>query len=118
MKELSRVIIIKGEYKNQLGTLMEIFEEGKPFGVKLDKGKFERFEKEVLLVIDDITNSGNIQFEKGMTIYDTQFEMKGKILEVKDFEEDIQVHKVGWEDGTTSEFTLNEEYNFIVLEEE
>lgn len=116
MKLCSRVVIIKGEFKNQTGTLIEIFAEDKPLGIKLDgdRGKFIKLDKDSVLEIDDITNSGDIHFEKGMNVYDVQFEKVGEIIEVNQFDEDLEVHTIGWADGSTSEFTLNEEFNFIV----
>jgi len=116
MKLCSRVVVIKGEYKNQTGTLMEIFTEGAPLGIKLDgdRAKFIKLDKESVLEIDDITNSGDIRFEKGMKVYDVQFEKEGEIIEVNQFDEDLEVHIIGWVDGSTSEFTLNEEFNFII----
>jgi len=49
-----------------------------------------------------------------MNVYDVQFEKVGEIIEVNQFDEDLEVHTIGWADGSTSEFTLNEEFNFIV----
>lgn len=112
MRICSRVVITKGEHKNKTGTLMELI----PIGVQLDGnvGSLIRVGVSDMLEIDDITNSECIIFEKGMRIYDTQFGKIGEVLEVNQFNEELQVHKIGWEDGAMSEFTLHEEFNFIV----
>ena len=113
MKVTSRVVYIKGKYKGLTGTITDYKDHA--LYVSLDNGETIECTHNDLLTIDDITYVGNIDFEKGMRIYDVQLNMVGEIIEVEQVD-DMKSYTVEFEDGKILAYPLFEEFNYIVVE--
>lgn len=111
-----RVVCNMGINQGKTGTIMEIRESQNPYNVKFDDGSEGDYCRTQVYKIDDITNSGNIEFRVGMKVYDVTFNAVGDIVEEKSIDEETKSYSLRWENGDTSEYPLNEEYNFIVIE--
>jgi hypothetical protein len=112
MKVASRIVMTIEEYKGCVGTVMDY--DNKVFSIMLDSGESFQCERGDFLPIDDITNIGNIRFEKGMRIYDVQLNKVGEILEIEEVE-GVQNGTVKFDDGTELTYPLFEEFNFNVI---
>jgi ribosomal protein S4E len=113
MKITSRVVCIEGKAQGQTGTITD-YQDGIVY-VALDNGESIGCTLDYLLPIDDISNIGNIKFEKGMKIYDAQLNKVGEIIEVEQVDDAVS-HTVRFEDGKVLTYPLFEEFCFIVVE--
>jgi hypothetical protein len=119
MKMGDRVVIVDEEYKGELGTIYRYDED--TLMVEIVPDYIEEFgmlscKCRDLIVIDDITNAGEIEYNVGMKVYDLTLNMVCEILEVQTNEDLETLYKVKYENGKVDTFPFLEEGNFIVLE--
>lgn len=116
MRVTSRVVCRESVNKNKTGTVMNLLEGDKPYYVAFDDGNIGEYSRKQLIEIDDITNSGYIDFKVGMSIYDTSYSMIGIIESIDSSKEEYKGFKVLFENGVRSDVILHEDFSFIVLE--
>jgi len=119
MKIGDRVVITKGQYKKSVGTIVYYdFRDTLKLEVLLDKEQEEiiHCDCDDVVVIDDITDIGNIKFKVGMKIYDKPLNMVGEIVQIMEDKDDLDDYKVVFENGDVKYLPLVEKINYIVAE--
>ena len=114
MKVASRVVIIKGKDKGQTGAIVN-YDEG-VVTVMLDSGYADEYRSDEMLEIDDISGIGNIQFKKGMKVYDAVMNMVGEIISEEKLDDGLIAYSIKFQNGMVLRLPLSEETNHIVIE--
>jgi len=119
MKKGDRVAILNEEYKGELGTIYRYNDDTLMLEIIPDYAeKFGMINCKCrdVVVIDDFTDVGEIEYKVGMKVYDLPMNMVCEVLEVEKNEDGENIYKVKYEDGNVDTFPFVEEGNFIVLE--
>jgi hypothetical protein len=114
MKIASRVVIIKGKDKGQTGAIVN-YDEG-VVTVMLDSGYVDEYRSNEMLEIDDISGIGNIQFKKGMKVYDAVMNMVGEIISEEKLDDGLIAYSIKFQNGMVLRMPVDEETNYIVIE--